>query len=72
MGGKAGSASGQILVQNRPEPRSGSDKIEPAAGGAQKCRPDKKYGRGTVGPMKILQEVSIRIRKFLAKFWSKA
>jgi hypothetical protein len=48
MGGKAGSDSGQISVQNHLKPRSGSDKIEPAAGGAQKCRPDKKYRRGTV------------------------
>jgi hypothetical protein len=45
MGGKAGSDSGQISVQNYLKPRSGSDKIEPAAGGAQKFRPDKKYRR---------------------------
>ena len=31
-----------------------------------------KTAPGAPGPMKILQEVSIRIRKFLAKFWSKA
>ena len=42
MGGKAGSDSGQILVQNGLKPGSGSDKIWPAAGGAQKHRPDKK------------------------------
>ena len=46
MGGKAGSDSGQILVQNRLKPRSGSDKIEPAAGGAQTGCPDKKYSQG--------------------------
>ena len=46
MGGKAGSDSGQSLVQNRLKPRSGSDKIEPAAGGAQTGCPDKKYSRG--------------------------
>jgi hypothetical protein len=45
MGGKAGSDSGQILVQNGLKPGSGSDKIWPAAGGAQKCHPDKKQAR---------------------------
>jgi hypothetical protein len=46
MGGKPGSDSGQILVQNGLKPGSGSDRLGPAAGGAQKCRPDKKRGLG--------------------------
>ena len=46
MGGKPGSDSGQILGQNGLKPGSGLDRSGPPAGGAQKCRPNKKRGLG--------------------------